>query len=364
MYEPRNIDLNIVIDTIYSFNFTKNHIVNVLNFINNCNNPNLIDDGENTYTFSNKNIKSHHYKNNIKSSYLNYGSNSVVFVINYYNSEKILKISNTSFDIEKYKKDKNLYPINIPSVYMYGFIYNDMCEDYYDYIITDYVETLFNNLTFDDRYKYIVNLLNLIITIHKDNHIINDLKLSNLGFDNQLNVIIIDYEQYTIHSYYDEIRDINFTYLPYYFFKHYELKKIEDVNIYDKIEIMGFFEIMLKLLFKPYYIKINNKMYSMSVDFFYLKHHYKLYKNENDCLNNINHMIDTSSINYDIKPIYYNICHANLKIIEFNNIFIKNLEPLYNNPCYKYINNIIHNILDHDYNKIPSFEDILNNMII
>lgn len=376
MTTPLNINLNVYTSDKEPLKSSKYHIKNILKFINNEFNY-KIKSYSNEYFFTfprNKNPIKYKEFNTTQAYFLNHGSNSVVFIIETKEHEyKILKISQNEFDVEKYLKLKNLFYDNIPNVYFYGSLFNEHFEEYYEYIITDIIKTNFNILEFDSKYLYLKNLTKLILNFHENQYIFNDLKLSNVGYDNNFNVVIVDYENFTVFHFDDDLNNLNFTFLPHYAFNFFDpINKNINKNLFFKLEILGWFDVALKLFFHCYYIQLENIIRKIGVDFFFFNFECVMYKNEFDCLEKTNAFCDTSMEDYTQNTFYYDVCNVNLKNTQFINTFLINLKPL---PYEKMLKNIKiieslkniffyknKNILSMTYENIPSFVEIIHTL--
>lgn len=160
------------------------------------------------------------YKKIDKCDYYKKGSNTAVYIVkkNNIGEDLILRITiNPNFEISKYRHDINLnIKNNLPDYLYYGIInvpkkikyhysickkyhvMNDMIKDDYDYTTNIYNYTII--ISFNDRWIFFQNLLKLLMHLELKDYLINDFKLDNIGYDDNYNPIIIDYDQDTINK--------------------------------------------------------------------------------------------------------------------------------------------------------------------
>lgn len=113
----------------------------------------------------------------------------------------ILKLFTTDIKniIDKYNEDiTNLPQIknNMVDILYYGKI--NINGNELKYIITPIYETTFWTLKFNDMIKLSKNIVKTIKYIYDNNYFYNDLTSLNIGYDSDMNMIIIDYDTLTI----------------------------------------------------------------------------------------------------------------------------------------------------------------------
>ena len=145
-----------------------------------------------------------------KNKYMAKGYNSVVYAIHliktskfekYINKLVILKLFNNDVTgiINKYNEDiKNLPNIknNMVDILYYGQINID--NKIFYYIITPLYETNLEKLKFPDKIKLAKNVIKTVKYIYDSKYIFNDLAHFNIGYDGNMNMIIIDYDTETL----------------------------------------------------------------------------------------------------------------------------------------------------------------------
>lgn len=102
--------------------------------------------------------------------------------------------------ISRWKHDKQLYTENIIDIYFYGNVIG--AKERTRYVMTKMYRT-FNDATldtmeFNKKIMLVNNLLILCDRIRTSGKYIRDLKLENIGFDENYNIVLIDYEEITI----------------------------------------------------------------------------------------------------------------------------------------------------------------------
>ncbi len=208
------------------------------------------------------NLKPKYFGHKVVSTYLGIGTFSAVMAIDPIGEKSDQKIvikmiignvKDLKDLITKYTSEKKSYPANIPTIHYYGRIRNHDGKDFemrlpdnhhdktmygINYIIMplykifnrDIVETI----SFPDRRKILLNLLIFLQKLKDDFIYLYDLKPQNLGYDDDLNCIIIDYDALTLRKYKEGNElvgiDRNFggTYSPYYVYSLQETMKLPD----------------------------------------------------------------------------------------------------------------------------------------
>lgn len=165
-------------------------------------------------------------------------------------SELLLKVSDYApieYFINCWKNDKLKYSDNITDIYLYGELFNKAGKYLGDYVVVKKYNT-FENLTikknkdclnnlskrktlefYKMKLKLLESLLELCVLIHRNGNFLRDLKLENMGYDENFNAVIIDYDCVTIlpikttndiDNLFDLVPDVNIqwysgTYVPY-----------------------------------------------------------------------------------------------------------------------------------------------------
>jgi len=148
------------------------------------------------------------------SKYLGKGANTVVCAIKKnkpIGEDKIYIIrifesnieTTTNFINNNYKRDKINFTNAIPNIYCFGKIldktgnniYSDSMGSYLCYTITDLYNTSFDKLKFYNKIKIFVNLLQLLNDAQQKKYFFWDLKYDNIGYDDNYNCIMIDYDE-------------------------------------------------------------------------------------------------------------------------------------------------------------------------
>jgi len=128
-----------------------------------------------------------------------------------------------------------------------------------DYIITKFYNTNINVFTNKDKYTFLINVIQMLLDLKNNNCFHADFKLENIGWDDNLNIVLIDYDQYTIINFSKEsiytkttprYYKLNFpyTYVP----KYLESNEKGYVNNteytkYDKFSVGGLGKLISKL---------------------------------------------------------------------------------------------------------------------
>lgn len=239
----------------------------LLNNINNINKKLKFVDEDKYYTFTNRNVLS----GNI--NYLNNGAYSVIFEIEDENNNKfILKCFYENYQndeiytnlLESYLKYKNndYTKNNLLNIYNIGNLYDDnqvICQ----YLITDIYknEEDIKELSFENKFNLFVQIYDFINLMRINNILYRDVKLKNVGMDNNNNFIILDFDKYTLIDY-NKAQNINWlqectelcpgTFLSYYIYNNLfiiDSDKLSINKIYDKINSLPLATIILELFF-------------------------------------------------------------------------------------------------------------------
>lgn len=74
-----------------------------------------------------------------------------------------------------------------------------------DYIITKQYNTDYSTFTLPQKYIFLINNVQMLLDLRKQNCFHSDYKISNIGWDDSLNIILIDYDKNTIMKITDKI---------------------------------------------------------------------------------------------------------------------------------------------------------------
>lgn len=184
----------------------------------------LLEDPTHKYTFTfvddqNKQIlDGYHYKP-LNCHYYNKGTNTAVYIIRQSGNPEDLVFRVTghpesgttldaiSFDINTYEDNKNLgITQNLTDFLYYGTLTGTSRRPYYtnpfkhNYAIVKKYGVIQDLQTKGYMYRklFFKKLIQLLITLEKQDYLINDFKPDNIGFDKDYNPIIIDYDATTI----------------------------------------------------------------------------------------------------------------------------------------------------------------------
>lgn len=165
-------------------------------------------------------------------------------------------------DLLKVKTEFELYKKYMYSVYYYGIL--NVLETGHarphrmDYIITKFYNTDISKFTNKEKYTFLINVIQMLLDLKNNNSFHADFKLENIGWDDNLNIVLIDYDQNTIININESIYTkttpryykLNFpyTYLPKYLVsdeKNYVLNT--EYAKYDKFSVGGLSKLISKL---------------------------------------------------------------------------------------------------------------------
>ena len=130
-----------------------------------------------------------------------------------------------------------------------------------DYIITKPYNTDYTTFTLPEKYKFLINNVQMLLDLRLKNCFHSDYKLSNIGWDDNLNIVLIDYDKNTIMNISNNIiinkkidnkiiTKINFpyTYIPKYISSENNIYiNAIPIEKFDKFSVGGLLEIILKL---------------------------------------------------------------------------------------------------------------------
>lgn len=165
-------------------------------------------------------------------------------------------------DLLKVKTEFELYKKYLYSVYYYGIL-NVLATGHarphkMDYIITKFYNTDISRFTIQQKYKFLINIIQLLIDLKNNNSFHGDFKLENIGWDDNLNIVLIDYDQNTIVNINESIYEkttpryyrliFPYSYLPQYLISD-EKKYVINIEYvkYDKFSVGGLVNIISKL---------------------------------------------------------------------------------------------------------------------
>jgi hypothetical protein len=284
--------------------------------------------------------------------YINFDTNSLIL--------QIIDWEINSIDefINKWNNDKQKYNNNIPEIYFYGTIvdykndflsYYYITKKYYNYL--DIISKNNYNFTIDYFKKLLIMLDNII----GHNYIFRNLNMNSLGFEllennNDFNIIILKYTNYTLLSLEDNyFNTFKITkcfnkkcignIIPYYIINDYYNLHKDWLKRLNKFYSLPLVEIILILFYnndnnltKLYDFIISPSILESQLQYF---HFYRRFNSLNN-IHNMNLMINNLNIRYcDINPIL----ESTLSSIVIN-LLNKEYEKIY------YPNNILEIIIE------------------
>lgn len=203
-----------------------------------------------------------------------YGTYSSIYELkNQFNQKDTKKyilrlFDNTEIHMCGLKKIRNEYDIYLKyliHIYYYGTLniskIGKVKPILIDYIITKQYNTDYSTFTLPQKYTFLINNIQMLLDLRKQNCFHSDYKMSNIGWDDSLNIILIDYDKNTILEISDklikkvmdgknEMTKLNFpyTYIPKYLINANNIY-INPVPIqqFDKFSVGGLLELILKL---------------------------------------------------------------------------------------------------------------------
>ena len=187
------------------------------------------------------------------------------------NKKYILRLfDHTDIHLLGLKKVRNEYDIFLKyliHIYYYGTLHivkiGKVKPILIDYLITKKYNNDSSTFTLSQKYKFLINNIQMLLDLRIQNCFHSDYKLSNIGWDDELNIILIDYDKNTIMKITDQIitkiRDndniitrltFHHTYIPKYLMHSNKIfVNDSDISTYDKFSVGGLVEIILKLQF-------------------------------------------------------------------------------------------------------------------
>jgi hypothetical protein len=202
------------------------------------------------------------------------------YILRLFNRESTYHIKSSNPDGKKYhmcerkkiKEEYELFSKYLINIYQFGVfnVHEDgkVRKTTMDYIITELYntssKTKVTDFTPEQKYTFLENNIKMLLELRNKKCFLGDYKLSNIGWDNNLNIILIDYDQDTIvkiddrllrkHRLLSSIRTIAFahTYKPKYIFPDDKNTNVNNTEIakYDKFSIAGLINIIEKLHIK------------------------------------------------------------------------------------------------------------------
>ena len=250
--------------------------------INSVDNNDYIEstDGRIKYIFKNNQNK------HKKIHYFDKGISSIVFTIEKENDPQkyVLKISKDEFPKDKYISDSNISQIiqkSLPTIISYGkLLYktvkqllpnsdqalnklysgpnsHDNFNACYYYISPEYKDHKFLIAMSDEqKYDFTIKLLQLLENVGDKKYFIDDLKIINIGTDDNSNIILIDYDKEMIRNQNNYLVKFKAPFIPYCMYKN--IVNIENQYYYaipflDKFYAGGLAEILIKMFIKPHF---------------------------------------------------------------------------------------------------------------
>lgn len=170
-------------------------------------------------------VKTKSYNNNfVESKVLASGSFTAVFNVKVPDSEtnRILRNTNlilrmTNFDnnldktvntelikfIDKWRENKINYNEKMIDIYLYGNILDENCNRICQYMLTKRYNTFddyntIKTLSKNEKINMIMDILDFCSKLQKQGKFWRDIKVPNIGYDENKKVVLIDYDNYTI----------------------------------------------------------------------------------------------------------------------------------------------------------------------
>jgi hypothetical protein len=202
------------------------------------------------------------------------------YILRLFNREPTYHIDSSNPDGKKYhmcerkkiKEEYELFTKYLINIYQFG-VFNvhetgKVRNTTMDYIITESYNTSSNTkvteFTPEQKYTFLENNIKMLLELRNKNCFLGDYKLANIGWDDHLNIILIDYDPDTIvkiderllrkHKFLSKIKSLAFahTYKPKYIFPDDKNTNVNDTEIakYDKFSIAGLINIIERLHIK------------------------------------------------------------------------------------------------------------------
>jgi hypothetical protein len=208
------------------------------------------------------------------------------YILRLFNREPTYHIDSSNPDGKKYhmcerkkiKEEYELFSKYLINIYQFG-VFNvredgKVRKTTMDYMITELYNTSSNTkvelFTPDQKYTFLENNIKMLLELRNKNCFLGDYKLTNIGWDDHLNIILIDYDPDTIvriderllrrHKLLTKIKSIAFAYTfkPTYIFPNERSTIVNDTEIskYDKFSIAGLINVIEKLQIKQDLIEL------------------------------------------------------------------------------------------------------------
>lgn len=307
------------------------------------------------------------------SRYLGKGSNTVVMSI--IQSSGLLKLNNKQFvmrvteltdkfNVTKYIEDKNLVGRYIPDAYYYGILYCDAGVKL-SYVIAQKCEVFtkekIQQMVYFHKHSFLRDLLECLTVLQNNNNVLWDLKIDNVGYVDDYNCVLIDYDDKTILPA-THLSNVN-TYYPTYiyinlisFTDKYEANVIKNNVKLDKIPVAGLADVILSLFFT---VKNNEIISSASLQNLHSGGKFKSVNTNNT--SDLQVYSRNSANSHWWTQSFLNLVNGQ-KIKEY----LLLLSAHDNNDNNDNLLNILFNydsytgLLSPEYSKIPTFEEVRN----
>ena len=239
---------------------------------------------------------------------------SIDYILRSYTNDDLIHM----IDLDKIKDEYIRYKKYLIKVYYYGNLLLNNVKQNWNYIITRKYNINFISLTNTQKFIFLKNIVILLQKFYENNEYWNDLKITNVAWDDniEINPIIIDYDTDTIQNFNSKISVLS-TYLP-----AYKLSTGSETNNYDKFSIGGLYNIIdslridFKLVNMPFPLNTKFTIDTTNTQTFLTK------------LNIIGYLWDLevskrpANLDYDVIPLYTEILDV-LNWLESNNYVIK-----------------------------------------
>jgi hypothetical protein len=210
-----------------------------------------------------------------------------------------LKINDNAY---KYIPNESSYMkdnYEIKETEMKDYIFDITITKFYNLVYTDA-----SNLTNTQKFTFLYNNINMLKFFEENGYFHGDYKIDNIGFDNDINPILIDYDEETLqifsksNKYLELDKDdnvINTTFKSSYIPKYIKQNNNIHYSKYNKFSIGGLAELIwaLQIKFIKTPIEIPDKLSVKSTR--------KLISLSD---NNLENDLNLNSINYDLIPTY------------------------------------------------------------
>lgn len=231
---------------------------------------------DNKYTFYYDQTNTHELNN---SRYLGKGGNTVVMSIIQSNGiptlntkQFVMRVTELTdkFNVTKYIEDKKLVGRYVPEAYYYGILYCDGGVKL-NYVIAQkcniFSQTTINNMVYSHKQSFLSDLLECLSALQKNDYVLWDLKIHNVGYTDDYKCVLIDYDDKTILPTTQWSR-VN-TYWPTYIYINrisfegkYEIQTIMNNVKLNKLSVAGLADVILGLFFT---VKNNEKILNASL---------------------------------------------------------------------------------------------------